>query len=156
MRLEAERHFDVPVRDGFDYVTDQRNWPDYWPGFVRIEPGSRWSGPGDVTRIVVRLLGRTVPLEMTLRRFEPPRYVEYTTAQPGMPDARHERVFADAGGGLRFRIAIEFEPRGFFDRFITRRAVLRAMRRTLANLDAAFSRYPEGERQTGGLGRTPG
>ena len=50
MRLEAERGFDVPVRDGFDYITDQRNWPEYWPGFVRIEPGSRWSEPGDVTQ----------------------------------------------------------------------------------------------------------
>ena len=73
MRLEAERRFDVPVREGFDYITDQRNWPEYWPGFVRIEPGSRWSEPGDVTRMVVRIVGREVPLEMTLRRFEPPR-----------------------------------------------------------------------------------
>jgi uncharacterized protein YndB with AHSA1/START domain len=152
MRLEAERRFDVPVREGFDYITDQRNWPEYWPGFVRLEPGSRWSEPGDVTRIVVRLLGRTVPLEMTLRRCEPLHYVEYTTTQPGMPDARHERLFEDTGGGLRFRIAIEFEPRGFFDRFIVRRGVLRAMRRTIANLDAVFSRYPDGERKTRGAG----
>jgi uncharacterized protein YndB with AHSA1/START domain len=144
MRLEAERCFDVPVREGFDYITDQRNWPEYWPGLVRIEPGARWSDPGDVTRIVVRLLGRPVPLEMTLRRFEPPHYVEYTTTQPGMPDARHERVFADADGRLRFRIAIEFAQRGLFDRLIVRRGVLRAMRRTLANLDAMFSRYPDG------------
>jgi hypothetical protein len=85
-----------------------------------------------------------VPLEMTLRRFEPPRYVEYTTTQPGMPDARHERVFDDVGGGLRFRIAIEYLPRGVFDRLIVRRGVLRAMRRTVANLDAVFSRYPDG------------
>jgi hypothetical protein len=144
MRLEVEHRFAISQRAGFDYITDPDNWPAYWPGFVRIEPGSRWSAPGDVTRIVVRLLGRTVPLEMTLRRFEPPRYVEYTTTQPGMPDARHERVFDDVGGGLRFRIAIEYLPRGVFDRLIVRRGVLRAMRRTVANLDAVFSRYPNG------------
>jgi uncharacterized protein YndB with AHSA1/START domain len=144
MRLEAERRFDVPVPEGFDYITDQRNWPEYWPGFERIEPDSRWGAPGDLTRIVVRLLGRTVPLEMRLQRFEPPHYVEYTTTQPGLPDARHQRRFEDADGGLRFQIVIEYEPRGFVDRFVTRRGLLRAMRQTLANLDDVFSRYPDG------------
>jgi uncharacterized protein YndB with AHSA1/START domain len=144
MRVEAERRYDIPVRAGFEYITDQRNWPEYWPGFVRTEPGSRWSEPGDVTRIVVRILGRAVPLEMTLRRFEPPRCVEYTSTQPGMPDARHERVFEDADGGLRYRIAVEFEPRGLYDRIVVRRGVARALRVTLANLGAAFSRYPGG------------
>jgi hypothetical protein len=61
-----------------------------------------------------------------------------------MPDARHERVFEEVDGRLRLRIVIEFEPRGVFDRFITRRGVLRAMQRTVANLDAVFSRYPGG------------
>ena len=144
MRLEAERRFAVPARAGFDYITDQRNWPEYWPGFVRIEPGSRWSEPGDVTRMVVRIVGRSVPLEMTLRRFEPPRRVEYTSTQPGMPDARHEREFEDVDGQLHYRIAVEMEPRGLYDRLVVRRAIARALRRTLANLDAVFSRYPDG------------
>lgn len=144
MRLEAERRFAVPVREGFDYITDQRNWPEYWPGFVRIEPGSRWSEPGDVTRMVVRIVGRSVPLEMTLRRFEPPRLVEYTSTQPGMPEARHERVFDEVDGQLQYRIAVELEPRGLYDRIVVRRGIARALQRTLANLDAVFSRYPDG------------
>jgi uncharacterized protein YndB with AHSA1/START domain len=138
MRIEAEHRFPVTARRGFDYITDQANWPQYWPGLVRIEPGSRWSDPGDVTRIVVRLLGRDVPLEMTLRRFEPPRYVEYTSTQPGVPDARHERHFEDAGGALHYRIAVEFEPRGLYDRILVRRGIARALRRTIANLDEVF------------------
>lgn len=144
MRIEAERRFDVPVREGFDYITDQANWPSYWPGLVRIEPGARWSEPGDVTRIVVRILGRAVPLEMTLRRLDPPRLVEYTSTQPGMPDARHERVFEDADGRLHYRIAVELDPRGLYDRVVVRRGIARALHRTLANLDAVFSRYPDG------------
>jgi uncharacterized protein YndB with AHSA1/START domain len=138
MRIEASRRFPVPVREGFDYITDQRNWTEYWPGLVRIEPGSRWSGPGDVTRIVVRLLGREVPLEMTLRRLDPPRLVEYTSTQPGMPDARHERHFEDAGGGLHYRIAVELEPRGLYDRTVVRLGIARALRKTLANLETTF------------------
>ena len=71
--------------------------------------------------MVVRVLGARSPLEMTLRRFEPPRLVEYTSTQPGVPDARHERHFEDAGGELHYRIAVEFEPRGLYDRIIVRR-----------------------------------
>jgi uncharacterized protein YndB with AHSA1/START domain len=144
MRVAAEHDFDVPLREGFDYITDPANWRDYWPGLVRIEPGSRWSGPGDVARIVVRLLGRDRPIEMTLRRFEPYRLVEYTSTQPGLPAARHTRHFEDVGGGLRYRIAVELEPRGLRDRVVLRRGIARALRRTVVNLDAVFSRYPGG------------
>jgi uncharacterized protein YndB with AHSA1/START domain len=128
----------VPVRDGFDYITDPASWPEFWPGLVRVEPGSSWSEPGDVTRIVVRLVGREVPIEMTLRRVEPPGLVEYTSRQPGLPDARHERHFGEEDGVLHFRIVIELEPRGLYDRTVVRAALARTVRRTLANLDAAF------------------
>ena len=140
MRVEVSRRFPVTVREGFDYITDQENWPDYWPGLVRVEPGSRWSEPGDVTRIVVRLLGRDVPLQMTLRRFEPPRLVEYATSQPGLPDARHERRFEDVEGDLRYRIVVEYEPRGLYDRVLVRLAIARAARRTIANLSRRLGR----------------
>jgi hypothetical protein len=61
-----------------------------------------------------------------------------------MPDARHERVFDDVDGRLQYRIAVELEPRGLYDRVVVRRGIARALRRTLANLDAVFSRYPDG------------
>ena len=138
MRVEAERRFPVTVRDGFDYITDQANWPDYWPNLVRIEPGARWGEPGDVTRMVLHVLRREVEMTMTLRRFEPPRLVEYTSTQAGVPDLQHERHFTDAGGELHYRAAVEFAPRGLYDRFIVRRAVKRALNTTLANLDTAF------------------
>jgi uncharacterized protein YndB with AHSA1/START domain len=140
MRIEAERRFPVSVRDGFEYITDQANWPEYWPNLVRIEPGSRWGEPGDVTRMVLRVLRREVPMEMTLRRFEPDRLVEYTSTQVGLPDMRHERHFAAAGASLHYRIVVEFEPRGLYDRVIVRAAVARAMKRTIANLDTALVR----------------
>jgi polyketide cyclase/dehydrase/lipid transport protein len=135
MRIETEHRFPVGVREGFDYITDQANWPGYWPGFVRIEPGSRWGEPGDVTRLVLRVLRREVTLAMTLQRFEPHRLVEYTSVQAGLPDLRHERHFQDAGGELHYRAAVEFEPRGLYDRIVVRRAITRALKTTIANLD---------------------
>ena len=126
------------MRDGYDYITDLEKWPEYWPGLVQVAPESRWSASGDQARVVVRLLGRAVELEMTLRRIEPYRLIEYRSVQRGLPDARHERHFAEENGGFAYRIVVEFDPRpglrGLFDRLIVRRAVERAARQTIANL----------------------
>jgi uncharacterized protein YndB with AHSA1/START domain len=141
MRVEVGRRFEVPLRDGYDYITDLEKWPEYWPGLVRVAPESRWSAPGDRARVVVRLLGRPVELEMTLRRIEPYRLIEYTSVQRGLPDARHERHFVGENRGFFYRIVVEIKPRpglrGVFDRLFVRRAVERAARQTIANLETA-------------------
>jgi hypothetical protein len=142
-RIEVGTRFDVSLQEGFDYITDMDNWPRYWPGLLRIEPDSRWREPGDRARLVLRLLGRQVELAMTLRQLVPYRLVEYTSVQRGLPDARHERHFAEANGGLGYRIVVSYEPRegwrGILDRVVVRRAIERAMRQTLANLESSFS-----------------
>jgi hypothetical protein len=146
VRIEVNQRFGVSLRQGFDYITDPGNWPEYWPGLVRIEPGSRWREPGDRARLVLRLLGRPVELNMTLRRIAPYRAVEYTSVQRGLPDAHHERHFADADGDLAYRIVVSYQPRrgwrGLFDRLLVRRAIARAARRTVANLDRRFREAP--------------
>jgi hypothetical protein len=146
VRLELECAFDVPLRHAFDYITDPRNWPEYWPGLIRVEAGSRWREPGDRARLVLRLLGRPVELDMALERLEPYRLVEYTSVQKGLPDARHERHFADAGDGFHYRLVVELEPRpgirGISDRVLARPATVRAMRQTLRNLDRRFASFP--------------
>jgi hypothetical protein len=139
MHLELTHRFAIPLRDGFDYIVEPRNWLEYWPGLIRVQPGSQWRAPGDRARVVMRLLGRTVQLEMTLRTFDPYRLIEYISVQQGLPDMRHERGFTTVGDGFEYRIAVEFEPRpglrGAFDRRLVRRAVERAMQRTIANLE---------------------
>jgi hypothetical protein len=139
MRLELTHHFAIPLHNGFDYIVVPRNWPEYWPGLIRVQPGSRWRAPGDRARVTMRLLGRTVELEMTLRTFEPYRLIEYTSVQQGLPDVRHERAFSAVGDGFQYRLAVEFAPRaglrGAFDRALLRRAAERTMQPTVANLD---------------------
>ena len=142
-RIELEHRFTVPLGRGYDYITDTRNWPDYWPRLIRLDPASRWSAPGDRARLVLRLLGRPVELAMTLRRMEPYRFVEYTSEQRGLPDARHERIFTEEGDGFRFRLVVELERRpgvrGVLDRIVVRRATARALRETVANLERRFA-----------------
>lgn len=143
IRVELAHRFAVSLRDGFDYITDLGNWHEYWPDFVRVEPGSRWSAPGDQARLVLKLLGRETEMAMTLGRREPYRLVEYESKQSGLPDVHHERHFEDDGSGaLAYRVVVEYMPRGgprgVFDRVLLRRAVERAVRRTLANLDGRF------------------
>ncbi len=144
IRIEREHHFAMHVEAGFAFITDMANWPRYWPGFVRIESGSRWSATGDEACVVVRLLGRNVELRMTLRHFEENQLVEYESTQSGMPDAHHERHFVPAnGGGFLYRLVVEYEPRsglrGLYDRLLLRRGVERALRQTVANLEATLA-----------------
>ena len=139
LRIELEHRFDCSVETGFTYITETANWSEYWPGFVRIEPDSRWSAPGDEAVVVVRLLGRDVGLHMTLRRLDANMLVEYVSRQRGLPDARHERHFLRDDGGMRYRLVVEYEPRaglhGVYDRLLVRRGIERALRQTVANLD---------------------
>ena len=143
IRIDVDRQYGVPLRDGYDYITDPERWPGYWPNLVRVAPGARWSAPGDVARLTMKLLGRATELEMTLVRIEPYRLVEYTSRQRGLPEARHERHFAESGAGLHYRIVIELEPRGgprgLLDRLVVARAVERTATQTLDNLERQFS-----------------
>ena len=142
-RVESVHRFDVPVERGFAFITDTGNWSRFWPGFVRLEDGACWREPGDTARLVTRLLGRERELVMTLRAFEQDRLVTYTSTQPGLPDARHERHFEADGDGFRYRLVVEYEPRGgvagLVDRVLLPRAVRRALESTITALDEALA-----------------
>jgi uncharacterized protein YndB with AHSA1/START domain len=139
MHVEAAHHYPVPVERGFAFITDTRNWPKFWPGLVRLEEGSHWGAAGDTARLVTRLLGRERVLTMTVTAFEPNRLVRYTSTQPGLPDASHERHFEPGDGGFTYRLVVEFEPRpgftGLFDRVLLARGIRRAFRQTFAALE---------------------
>jgi hypothetical protein len=111
IRIAAEWHLPVSVRDGSDYITDPVNWREYWPRLVRVDSATRWREPGDRARVGQRILGREVELDMTLVRIEPYRLVEYTSKQRGLPAVRHWRHFDQAGDKLAYRIAVEYQPR---------------------------------------------
>jgi uncharacterized protein YndB with AHSA1/START domain len=138
-RVEAAHRYDVPVDRGFAFVTDTANWPKFWPGYVRLEEGSRWGARGDTARLVTKLLGRERELAMTIEEFEPDRLVTYTSTQPGLPDASHERHFEADGDGFVYRLVVEYEPRagiaGVFDRFLVKRGIRRAFEQTFAALE---------------------
>jgi uncharacterized protein YndB with AHSA1/START domain len=138
-RVEAAHRYDVPVERAFGFITDTANWPKYWPGFVRLQEGSRWGARGDTARLVTRLLGRERELAMTITAFEPNRLVTYTSTQPGLPDAYHERHFQRDGDGVVYRLVVEYEPRGgiagVFDRVLLARGIRRAFERTFAALE---------------------
>ena len=44
LRIEVTHTFDVSVAEAFAYITDMKNWPEYWPDFIRIEIPLRQSG----------------------------------------------------------------------------------------------------------------
>jgi hypothetical protein len=141
-RVEAAHRYDVPLERGFAFITNTANWSKFWPGFVRIVEGSRWGARGDTARLVTRLLGRERELTMTITAFEPNRLVTYTSTQPGLPDASHERHFERDGDGFVYRLVVEYEPRdgipGLSDRSLLAPGIRRAFRRTFAALEQEF------------------
>ncbi len=145
-RVEAAHRFDVPVERGFAFITDITNWPKYWPGYVRLEDGSRWGTIGDTAWLVTRLLGRERELAMTITRFEPNRLVTYTSMQQGLPNAHHERRFEPDGDGFVYRLVVQYEPRGgiagVFDRLVVARGIRRAFASTFEALDRELSAEP--------------
>lgn len=147
-RVEVAQRFDVPVERGFAFITDTANWSTFWPGYVRLDESSRWGAVGDTAKLVTRLLGRERLLTMTVTAFEPNRLVTYTSTQPGLPDAAHERHFEPSGDGFLYRLVVEYEPRGgiagLFDRFVLARGIRRAFASTFVALERELAHsHPE-------------
>ena len=144
MRIEDSHRYDVPVEQGFAFITNTANWSTFWPGFVRLEADSAWGAPGDTARLATRILGRERTLTMTVTRFETNKLVTYTSTQPGLPDARHERLFEADGAGFVYGLVVEYEPRGglsgVLDRLLLPRGIRRAFEQTFAALERELPR----------------
>ena len=144
VRIEVIRTFDVSVAEAFAYITDMKNWPEYWPGFIRIEKptAASWSTPGDTATVVMKLLNRERALDMELEAFRKNAGVTYVSRQRGLPDVRHERHFEAVPNGCTYRLIIEYEPRrgfaGLGDRTLVRASAERALRKTVQNLERLF------------------
>ena len=91
IRIEVSHTFPVPVSEAFTYITDMRNWPAYWPDFIRIENLSeaKWSKPGDKSTVVIKLLNRERALNMEMKEFQKDVRVTYVSRQQGLPDVSH-------------------------------------------------------------------
>ncbi|HUS23782.1 MAG TPA: SRPBCC family protein [Candidatus Binatia bacterium] len=150
-----ERHvFARPLQETFGYITDTRNWPEYWPslrGFrgadgALTQVAPRWNRPGDALTLVLHILNRDVAVTLTIREFEPDRHVKYVTSQPGLAEAFHERYFSAVPGGTEFHARVSYPPRrgwkGFVDRVLVKRAVRRTLTRAIANVETVFARAP--------------
>lgn len=141
IRVEARHTFPVPVSEAFAYITEISHWAEYWPDFVRIQnpATARWSEPGDMVTVVLRLLRRERALIMQLEQFGKDALVTYVSRQEGLPDVRHERYFRAVPGGFEYRLVVAFEPRrgleGLFDRWLLKRAVAAALQKTIASLE---------------------
>jgi len=149
-RIEVTRVLPVSVRDGFDFITDVRNWERYWPSVLELpDPAETpWSQAGDRAKVVVESRGRPVEMSMELHEFRPYECVAYRSTQEGLPDFGHERHFREKNGQLEYQLVIEFEPRrgpaGLVDRLFVARAARRAQIETMDNLERIFKERSAG------------
>ena len=144
IRVELSRTFPIPVSDAFAFITAPSNWKAFFPHFVRLHDPARakWDAPGDKVTVAIRILGRTVDVNMTLEEIQRDKRVVYVSRQHGLPDARHERRFTVASEGFDFGLIVAFDPRsglaGLYDHFLVKPAIARALRTTVENLDSVF------------------
>lgn len=144
VKIEIDHTFHVSVSEAFSYITDMSNWAEYWPDFVRFQDpaNARWDKPGDEVTIVLKLLNRERALNMKLDEFQRDALVTYRSHQQGLPDARHERHFKAVPEGVGYRVVVTYDPRkaliGLFDKLVVKRAVEKAIRKTIENLDRHF------------------
>jgi len=140
-RLEVTRDLPVALNEGFDYITNVENWPEYWPKLIEIPERAsvRWREPGDRAAVVIDVRGRPTELRMTLEEFVPYDRVVYRSIQEGLPEFHHERLFRDSGGRLRYTLVIAYAPRpglkGVFDRLVLPRYVRASLVETMDNLE---------------------
>ena len=144
IRVEMAHTYPVSAGDAFAYITDTKNWKEFFPNFVRLHDAAhaKWDTPGDKVTVVIRLLGREVEVNMTLEQYRKDNRVTYVSRQQGLPDAKHERYFKAVPEGFEFCPVVVFAPRsglaGLFDRFLLKRAIAGALRKTIENLESAF------------------
>ena len=150
VHIEVSHTFPVSASQAFAYITDIKNWPEYWPNFVRIENPSEatWSNPGDKVTVVLKFLNRERAMNMELKEFQKDIRVIYVSHQDGLPDAHQERHFKTIPAGYEYGVVVEYEPRqgliGLFDRLLVKGSVERAMRKLVENLDRVFQQRRAG------------
>ena len=150
VHVEVSHTFLVSVSEAFAYITDIKNWPEYWPNFVRIENPSeaQWSNPGDKVTVVLKLLNRERAMKMELKEFQKDLQIIYISRQDGLPDAHHERHFKTVPAGYEFRVVVEYQPRqglvGLFDRLLFKGLIERVIRKLMQNLDRVFQQRRAG------------
>jgi Polyketide cyclase / dehydrase and lipid transport len=143
-RIEVSRTVPVSLKEGFDYVTQIRNWPKFLPGYVGVDDEEHvsWGKPGDKLTLRVRNYGRVVAVKMHLDEVQPYVRILARSEQPGLPDFRHERYFRDEDGAFGCTNVIAFEPRsgfkGLIDRFVLPVLIRRNLRKTLGDLGRIF------------------
>jgi len=144
IRVELAHTFPVSRGDAFAYITDTKNWKEFFPNFVRLDDAAhaKWDTPGDMVTVVIRFLGREVQVNMKLEEYQKDNRVTYVSRQQGLPDARHERYFKAVPEGFEFCPVVAFTPRsglaGLFDHLVLKRAIAGALRKTIQNLESVF------------------
>lgn len=146
MHAEHAHTFPVPLKLGFDYITDFRTWPFWYVGVTElIDPEAYgWTDPGDEVHFRYKILGRHIDVASVLDERVDLERTAFRSASPGFPEVHWEYRYAAAGQeAFILRVVMETgEPTTFFgktvDRMLLPRIVERDLRRSLENLHDIF------------------
>jgi hypothetical protein len=147
VRVEVSGGLPVPRSEAFNYVTDMRQWPSFFPGFVCVlnPETARWSNPGDRVTVVSRLFGRESHLHMELEVFAAGERVRFVLRQRGLPAAHHERHFIERGEGCECRFITTYTSRSgltrLLDRSVVKWGIERALRHAVTRIQSHYATH---------------
>ena len=147
MRVELSREYPIPLKQGYDYMTDPLLFPVWRTGMIEIlDPEhAAWNQAGDGIRFAYRLLGRRVEGEAILDEARDAELIRFTGTVPGIPKV-HETWHYRATGEDSFEVRTVQETEEAtslfgkaIDRTLFPRAIERDLRRAFDNLEEIFS-----------------
>lgn len=113
MRVEGNIVIERPLEEVFDFVSDERNEPQYNPRMTRADKISLGPiGVGTQFHSVMTGVGGRADMTIEFTAFERPCRIAETTQVSGM-DIRGELLFEPVPTGTRLTWIWDLEPRGF-------------------------------------------
>lgn len=105
-------HVPAPVEDVFAFVADFANLPEWDPGIAAVERvGHRAPGAGARYRVTASFMGREVPMDYEIARWEPHTGAELVGQAPTIRAI--DRIgFEPDGAGTRVTWEAEFHMKG--------------------------------------------
>jgi hypothetical protein len=147
MRIGQSCDYPIPLKKGWDYLTDWHLFPTWRVAMFEIlEPETAtWNKAGDSIRFAYKLLGRRIEGVATIDEYKEGELIRLTANVPGLPLV-HEEWHYEALDDNKFLLKVvqDTEPtESFFgkviDKMLMPRALQKDLERTLENLIDIFA-----------------
>ncbi len=148
VRIELTETFPVPLREGFEFLSQVDHWPNWHSGVTEIREAPKcgvWGKPGDTVLFCAKVLGRSLAGTVVMKEMRKYDLVRSVVTMLGLPEVHQEyRYTAADDDSFLLTVTLETEETTDFfgqvvDRTLLPRIMERDLRRTMVNLQDIFA-----------------